>query len=419
MNLKNFISKALSYPSDCIAYHVSRELAELFPEQAVVEGDDYDFDLPEFVRDRRCAIVSESAVHAQARTDWARSDRALREEFENAWLKVHWRGHLLDVLLISWSQGGDRSRHFWIVADDRSVAETFFREVCEWSLDVRGEILVFSRGGWEKSAALLDAIRAATFDSLVLPAGLLAELEQDLPRFFASRELYDRYRVPWKRGVLLIGPPGNGKTHAVKALVNRVGVPCLYVRTFNAKYSTVDENIRRVFERARKVAPCVVVLEDLDSLVDAKSRSVLLNELDGFAENTGVAVLATTNHPDRLDPALLDRPSRFDRKFTFELPGLDERRAFVVAWNASLDPDARLSEAGVGAIAGATEGYSFAYLKELLVSSLMAWIQTARPGTMDKTMLTQAASLREQMRAREATAESESDDDDDDDDDDE
>src|SRR5690349_12665 len=75
-----------------------------------------------------------------------------------------------------------------------------------------------------------------------------------------------------------------------------------------------------VFKRARMKPPCVIVLEDLDSMIDNKNRSFFLNELDGFHSNTGVVVLATTNHPEKLDSSILDRPSRFDRKYYFQLP---------------------------------------------------------------------------------------------------
>ena len=79
--------------------------------------------------------------------------------------------------------------------------------------------------------------------------------------------------------------------------------------------------------------------------------------------------LATTNHPERLDPAILDRPSRFDRKYPFDLPELTERKAYIVMWNDSLKPSLRLSEEGTAKISELTEGFSFAYLKELFLSS--------------------------------------------------
>jgi len=78
------------------------------------------------------------------------------------------------------------------------------------------------------------------------------------------------------------------------------------VKGFKSEYATDQENLAVVFARARMTTPCLVVMEDLDSMIDDKSRAFFLNELDGFETNTGVVVLATTNHPDRLDPAILE-----------------------------------------------------------------------------------------------------------------
>lgn len=112
------------------------------------------------------------------------------------------------------------------------------------------------------------------------PAG---KIQEDFANFFASREVYDKYRIPWKRGVLLIGPPGNGKTHTVKALINQTKQPCLYVKSFKSCWGIDHDRIREVFTRARKTTPSIVVLEDLDSLIDKENRAFFLNELDGFA----------------------------------------------------------------------------------------------------------------------------------------
>ena len=84
--------------------------------------------------------------------------------------------------------------------------------------------------------------------------------------------------------------------------------------------------------------PSIVVLEDLDSMIDNKNRSFFLNELDGFQANTGVVVLATTNHPQKLDTSIIDRPSRFDRKYYFQLPAESERLAYIAKWIEELQP---------------------------------------------------------------------------------
>ena len=396
MTQNNFISESLCNPTDYIAYSVSEKLSEMFAGKAVVEGESDFFDLEQYARAGLCALVCERGTHGQFSTAWRGAGRSLKREAQNAWFNVLWQGQLLEVIFITWTESGYRSRFHWIVADTREVAEKFYRTVCEWSAEVRGEILVFDGGYWEKSEELFKSIKAASFDDLVLPPALGEELETDLPRFFAARETYERYGVPWKRGVLLIGPPGNGKTHAVKAMVNRLNVPCLYVKSLEA---CDGENacIRKVFVRARHNQPCLVVLEDIDALITDKNRSFFLNELDGFASNTGVVVIATTNHPERLDPSILDRPSRFDRKFYFELPAADERSRYASRWNETLQAEMRIGAQVLAEVVKLTDGFSFAYLKELFVSAMMEWINSPGPREMSAVLPERVARLREQM----------------------
>jgi len=397
MGIENFIKDALEQPNDYIAYHIGRELAELHPGKAIIEGETGSFDLEAFVRAEKCSLVHETSLFNHIKTDWVAPGKAPRRSIENSWLNVLWKGDLLDVVLVTFTQRCYSSRHHWIIADDRKLAEAFFADVCEWSSEVRSEILVFRDGEWTKDKELYDAIKSATFDNLILRDGLKQEIQADFTQFFLSREVYKRYRIPWKRGILFIGPPGNGKTHTLKALVNQLGKPCLYVKGFKSEYETDQENIRQVFQRARMTTPCLLILEDLDSMIDDKSRAFFLNELDGFETNTGVVVLATTNHPDRLDPAILDRPSRFDRKYYFDLPGEAERSAYVTAWNIKLEPELRVSETAATQVVRETEGFSFAYLKELFLSSMMDWMAKGTVA-MDEIVLRQVNQLSEQMK---------------------
>lgn len=396
MGIENFIKDALDKPDDYIAYHIGRELAELHPGKAIIEGETGYFDLEAFVRAGKCSLVHETSLFNHIKTDWVGPGKVTKRSIENSWLNVLWKGDLMDVVLVTFTQRCYSSRHHWIIAKDITLAEGFFVEVCEWSSQVRGEVLVFSDGEWVKNRELYDAIKSATFDSLILRDGLKQEIQADFAQFFLSREAYGRYSIPWKRGVLFIGPPGNGKTHAIKALVNQLGKPCLYVKGFKSEYATDQENIRQVFQRARMTTPCLLILEDLDSMIDDTSRAFFLNELDGFETNTGVVVLATTNHPDRLDPAILDRPSRFDRKYHFNLPAGAERSAYIAAWNLELQPELRISGTVALEVVQQTEGFSFAYLKELFLSSMMEWMAMAGGISMDRIILGQATQLREQ-----------------------
>jgi len=396
MDLKDFIYDALINPSDLISYEVSRKLQELYPNRTVIEGAIASFDLLGYVRAGHCLLVNQPSIHNKHRVILSNNERSLDEWYENSWFNVLWREHLLDVLLLTWTEDGWRERHHFIIADSRGIAEEFLKSVCDWGSQVSGEVLVFEGGRWYKDQELFDAIESASFDALILPAVLRRELREDFGRFLSSRELYQKYGIPWRRGVILIGPPGNGKTQTVKAIINESNKPCLYVKSFKACWGTDHDAIREVFKRARKTAPCIVVLEDLDSLVRADNRSFFLNELDGFAENTGVLVLATTNHADKLDPAILDRPGRFDRKYYFDLPTFAGRLAYLNKWNEALAPELRCPEGRLRKVADMTEGFSFAYLKEACVSSLAAWVND-RSESMSKVLHRTAKLLRQQM----------------------
>jgi AAA+ superfamily predicted ATPase len=399
MELKELISEALYLPSDSIAYFISRELSQLHSDKAIIEASFYTFDLVGYAEAELCSMVGGTTVFNKSRIEWETWGKKFKEEPENGYFNVLWQGHLLDVVFVTWTAEGSRDRHYWIVAHDRKIAEGFLRAVCLWSAEVRGEILVLDSGYWHKDSELLAAIQNASFDNLILAANLKREIQEDFEQFFASREVYEKYRIPWKRGVLLIGPPGNGKTHTVKALINKTKQPCLYVKSLNCCWGTDHDRIREVFERARKTVPAIVVLEDLDSLIDNDNRAFFLNELDGFATNTGVVVLATTNHPEKLDPAILDRPSRFDRKYYFDLPAPRERDAYLTSWNQTLEPRLRLSDNVFPKLVKDTEDFSFAYLKELFLSSMMQWMSEGGSGDMDKVMLSRLKVLRGQMNS--------------------
>jgi hypothetical protein len=400
MGIENFIRDALHKPHDYIAYHVGRKLAELHPEKTILEGRTGYFDLDAFVRAEKCSVMEQKSVFHHVKSEWEGAGKKLKQNTENSWLNVLWRGELLDVVLITWAEDCYRRRHHWIIADERKIAEEFFDAVCEWSCEVRGEILVYHDGFFQKDKQLFESIQHATFDNLVLPAPLKHQIQNDFTQFFDSREVYEQYRIPWKRGAIFIGPPGNGKTHTLKALVNQVSKPCLYVRSFKSEYGTEQENMAEVFARARMTTPCLVVLEDLDSMIDNKNRAFFLNELDGFQANTGVVVLATTNHPEKLDASILDRPSRFDRKYYFQLPSEAERQAYVAKWNEELEPALRVSETGAAVVVRDTEGFSFAYMKELFVASMVQWMSAGGSGSMDDVMLGQLEMLRSQMNVK-------------------
>jgi ATPase family associated with various cellular activities (AAA) len=431
MDKQQFIREALCLPTSAIDYHVSQHLSEHFPTKGMIEGNEGLFNIEEYASSGQCTFEFGAIVYDQVVTRWnaprlssppwmgpaalqmmgqitpgqSEAQQQLFDRSKNAWLTVTWNGSIFDVVVMNWRELTHSNYHYWILADSEERARDLMLAVCQWNAEVRGEVLVFSGGCWQKDPLLFQGIKNSTFDNLILKGSLKQDIREDLEQFFAARSVYERYNIPWKRGIIFIGPPGNGKTHAVKAILNVTRYPCLYVKSFNSEYGTDESNIHTVFERARQTAPCVLVLEDLDSLLTSQNRSNFLNELDGFATNVGIVTLATTNHPERLDPSILDRPSRFDRKYPFDLPEPPERLAYIIHWNASLEDTLRISDEVAAELSVLTEGFSFAYLKELFLSSMMRWISQPQQGTMEEVMKSQVTTLREQMASTQTQAE--------------
>lgn len=150
-------------------------------------------------------------------------------------------------------------------------------------------------------------------------------------------------------------------------------VPTLYVRTL-ASFAGPEYSIRAIFAKARQEAPCYLVFEDLDSIVDDHIRSYFLNEVDGLRSNDGILMVGSTNHLDRLDPGISKRPSRFDRKYYFPDPNYEQRVAYAKYWQGKLksNDDLDFPDKLCPAIAKITENFSFAYMQEAFIASLLA-----------------------------------------------
>jgi cell division protease FtsH len=145
-------------------------------------------------------------------------------------------------------------------------------------------------------------------------------------------------RIP--KGVLMIGPPGTGKTYLSKAVSGEAGVPFFSISgsDFVEMFVGVGASrVRDLFENAKKNSPCIVFIDEIDAVCrkrgaglggghDEREQTLnqLLVEMDGFGDNQGIIIMAATNRPDILDPALL-RPGRFDREVTVGVPDIKER----------------------------------------------------------------------------------------------
>jgi cell division protease FtsH len=192
------------------------------------------------------------------------------------------------------------------------------------------------------------------------------------------------------RGVLMAGPPGTGKTLLARAVAGEADVPFLSVSGsgFVEMFVGVGAaRVRDLFEQARNLAPAIIFIDEIDALGTRRDHGIyggsdereqtlnqLLAEMDGFDQSGGVVVLAATNRPDALDPALR-RPGRFDREVMVPLPDRAERRAILAAHarGKTLGPDADLDQ-----VAAATPGFSGADLANLLNEAAVSAVRAGR-----------------------------------------
>ena len=417
----------LKLPEHAVRYAVSTLFKERFPDKAILESEDGDFDVSGFCKAGHCELQETGELSPSRLHVW-HGRRRVRYQVQSG--RLTWEGTQFDCYHYSAQNQHTAWESVAVVGERQEQVDAFFDAVCTWHSELRQEVWLFD-GYWQKSRSLYRSIENASWDELVLADGMKHELLDDLQRFLDQRESYERFGVPWKRGVLLSGPPGNGKTHCIKGLAKVLRVQqgsdgelspinCLYVRTLESCHGP-HSMIGSIFEHARDCTPCMLVFEDLESIVTEKNRSVFLNELDGLASNDGILVVGSTNHPASLDPAIASRPSRFDRTWSFALPGPAERLQYISNWNDKLDSAMRVHVSRVEALAGATEDFSFAYLKELFVSSMLRWVQASgepasaadvpargtapaatTPGTsadMHSILESQIGLLRAQMRA--------------------
>ncbi|KAL1301972.1 hypothetical protein AAFC00_002427 [Neodothiora populina] len=266
----------------------------------------------------------------------------------------------------------------YILSSSSKATERLLLEAGRWSMALHDEVWVFDQGMWQKSHELWESVQAAEWENVILNEDMKKSLIRDVDNFFNSRETYKKLKVPWKRGVIYYGPPGNGKTISIKAMMHALykrkdPIPTLYVKTLSS-FAGPEYALRQIFGQARRFAPCYLIFEDLDSLITPNVRSYFLNEVDGLKNNDGILMVGSTNHLDQLDPGIAKRPSRFDRKYYFPDPNKDERYAYAKFWQTKLsdNEDIEFPDEICEGMSKITDGFSFAYMQEAFIAALLA-----------------------------------------------
>jgi hypothetical protein len=202
-----------------------------------------------------------------------------------------------------------------------------------------------------------------TWDELFLPVEIKQELRSLVENFLSSSDFYLQNKIPWKRGIILHGEPGNGKTSIIRTIISE----------YDFKPVTIvagadDDAVREAFSYAEEQCPSLLYFEDLDSLLEKSvDTSTFLNLMDGISAKNGLMVIATANEIRKLKANITKRPSRFDRKFEIPPPNLEMAHIYLKKWFLNVATPTKCKELAKTAV---KHKLSYAYIKELYISSM-------------------------------------------------
>ena len=215
---------------------------------------------------------------------------------------------------------------------------------------------------------LLD-IKDRSWDSVILDEEIKEEIRVNSIGFLRQKDRWIKYGIPLKRGILLAGEPGTGKTAICKTIAAEAGeISCIVTSAYGLE---ADGYITELYELAQDLSPAIVFIEDIDLIGQSRNeygyRSgpallSLLTVLDGVEERQGIVTIATTNHLQMLDKALSERPSRFDRVIKILKPSYEKRLAFINLINQKIP----LDETTQSLVAMKSDNCTLAQLQEVI-----------------------------------------------------
>lgn len=257
------------------------------------------------------------------------------------------------------SEGGVESKdtRMWAVHGGRNYSP------CETAVsDVPPGQYVINRSD---SIGIYFARTDVNLDDIInLPDSVSEEVIEEIETFWKKEDHFRKFGFLWKRGVLMWGPPGSGKTSTLQVISNLViqrGGVSVYVAHPGLAAAGL-----KLFRQIEPKRPLIVMLEDIDSIIDTYGESDLLALMDGELQIDNVVFVATTNYPERLDKRFINRPSRFDIVKKIGMPEEAAREMYLKAKCERLAKDENTEE--LATWVRLTKGFSIAHLKELIVS---------------------------------------------------
>jgi ATPase family protein associated with various cellular activities (AAA) len=274
------------------------------------------------------------------------------------------------LLRIGRSDMGEQATRLEIAADAPDFAARIAAEVRASALEhniYRGQVVSFGRDMFGERHTVLSFHHRPTMslDDLILPAATVDAITRQVVGVARHRAQLLAAGQHLKRGLLLYGPPGVGKTHTIRYLTSQLTETTIVLLAGDTLHL-----IGAACSVARTLQPAMIVVEDVDLIAEDRDMYEgaspvlfqLLNEMDGLAEDADVVFLLTTNRADLLEPALAERPGRVDQAVSVEMPDREARRRLFALYRAGLDVD----ESRLDSVLNRTDGVTASFLKELL-----------------------------------------------------